>query len=106
MMTPVIVPTAHGRARASRILTGALRRAGATSEATSVPLLPQGRAEEAQLRRLIHLGAVKQGRRGYWLDEERYREIRHARWRILAIVLLLEAAFIATMVLYLPHHPR
>ncbi len=105
-MTPGFEAAHQARARASRMLTGALRRTGATSEPASVPLQAQNRAEEAQLRRLVHLGAVKQGRRGYWLDEERYREIRHARWRIVAIVLLLEAGFIATLILYLPHHHR
>jgi len=109
MMTPItpgFVPTHQVRARASRILTGTLRRAGATSEPASVPLTTQSRIEEAQLRRLVHQGAVKHGRRGYWLDEERYREIRHLRWRIVAIALLLEAAFVTTLILYLPHHPR
>jgi hypothetical protein len=92
------------RARASRLLTAALRKAGATSEPASVPLPTNDRFATAQLARLVRLGAVKQGRNGYWLDEERYREIRHARLRLLAIVLILEAAFILTLALYLPRH--
>lgn len=102
MFVPTYVPANSRRAHASRLLTAALRKAGATSEAASVPLPTDDRFATAQLARLIRLGAVKQGRNGYWLDEERYREIRHARWRMLAIVLLLEAVFILTLVLYLP----
>lgn len=104
MFVPGYVPAPSGRARASRMLTSALRKAGATSEPAATPLEPHNRFETAQLARLIHLGAIKQGRNGYWLDEERYRQIRHARWRMLAIVVFLEAVFIVTLALYLPRH--
>ena len=108
MTVPVFVatyaPAGARRARSSRFLTSALKKAGATSEPAAVPLEPRDRFETAQLARLIHLGAIKHGRKGYWLDEERYRDIRHARYRMIAIALVLEAVFIVTLALYLPRH--
>jgi hypothetical protein len=105
----VFVPTGGGsaRARASRRLTRTLRQAGATSEPHAVPLDARSGIEQRQLARLVHLGAVRHGRNGgYWLDEERYREIRHNRIRFVIMVLLIEAGVVTGLLLNLPHHPH
>jgi len=105
----VFVPTGGGpaRARARRLLTRTLRAAGATSEPRAVPLVPGSGIEQRQLARLVDLGAVRHGRKGgYWLDEERYREIRHNRIRFVIMVLMIEAGVLLGLALNLPHHGR
>ena len=105
---PVYVPSAaaSARARASRVLVGALRNAGTTNEAAATPLETHSSIEERQLKRLASLGAVRVGRNGgYWLDEQRYAEIRRARHRLIAMILLVEAGVIVALLLNLPHHP-
>jgi hypothetical protein len=110
MSVPILFVPAEGGARqahARHVLAGALRKAGATSEFSAAPLSPASRLEESMLRRLVAQGAIRQGRNGgYWLDEARDRELRHARLRLVAMILIVEAGVIAALVLNLPHHPR
>ena len=110
MSVPVVfvpVEGGAGRARASRLLARTLKRAGATSVATAAPLRPATRGEERMLRRLVHEGVIRHGRNGgYWLDEQRYRDLQRARWRIVAMILLVEGGIIAALALNLPRHPH
>ena len=87
-------------ARARRELVRQLKRAEATSQDKAVPLEVHGRVEERVLRRLIRMGVIREGAKGYWLDKERYADCRR-RQIIFAIgAILVTLGIMACAMLY------